>query len=785
MRTVVLASLRQHTRRYVAAVLAVTIGVAFVVITNALASSAENGLTAGIDAPYRNAEAVVAQPDTDLAADLLRRHPDTTAPVAYGLQPVTADDRMLTDSALLGSVSTVPELRWQRLLDGRFPTGAGEAVAEATTAATSDVAVGDALRVGDGAQATEVRVVGLVESPSWIDTAALYLTWPDLERFDGQVMVQSVVSTTDIDAPAGADVLDPAQHVADLLVEVNSQVDVVSMMVLLFAAVALFVSVLVIANTFSILFAQRRRDVALLRCIGATPRQVVRSVRIEALVIGTAASLLGLALGVGGGYGVVAGVRAWTEDVPLGAVEVSPWWLLGGFALGLAVTMAASWLPTRHTVRVSPLAALRPEEGTTVRTAIGRPRIALGAGLLVVGTGLLAAAVALTNDLVMVAGGGAVFVGVLTLGPVLVPALVTLLGAGAGRVLGTGGRLAAANAVRNPRRTATTTAALLVGVTLATAVLTGMATTRDGLDEQMGNDHPVDVALTAEKPIPSAALDRVPAVDGVAAARGVPGVTAEVDGETVTLLAPPGGDVAHRPLAPRPGTIRLPVDVLPEAGDRVSVAVDSTTLELAVVRDTGWGPAALVAPATLAELVERPEPYAVWLRADSGADPHALAADLTTALGDVRPQVENGLADRAWVDLQLDVLTWTVIGLLGVAVLIALVGIGNTLGLSVLERTREHALLRAVGLTRRQLRRMLGVEALLLTSVAALLGSGIGVAFAWVGVLTLVEPALPAVGMVVPVGQLAVVVLVAASAGLVSCLLPSRRASRVVPAEVL
>ncbi|WP_235854817.1 FtsX-like permease family protein [Nonomuraea aridisoli] len=132
-------------------------------------------------------------------------------------------------------------------------------------------------------------------------------------------------------------------------------------MLLLFAGVALFVSVLVIANTFSILFAQRLRDVALLRCIGATRRQVVRSVRREAAAVGVLASLTGTLVGVGLGYGLIALIDALAPTVPMGAAELPTLWLLGGFAVGLMVTMVASWLPTRRVVRVSPLAALRPD----------------------------------------------------------------------------------------------------------------------------------------------------------------------------------------------------------------------------------------------------------------------------------------------------------------------------------------------------------------------------------------------------------------------------------------
>ena len=230
----------------------------------------------------------------------------------------------------------------------------------------------------------------------------------------------------------------------------------------------------------------------------------------------------------------------------------------------------------------------------------------------------------------------------------------------------------------------------------------------------------------------------------------------------------------------------MPADLLPDDAPRwLTVTVDNHSERLRVVAGEGWGSAAVVAPQTLAALTEHPTPRAVWVRATDGADPEDLGGDLEALATNAGAEVSNGLAERAWVDLQLDVLTGAVVALLGIAVVIALVGIGNTLGLSVLERAREYALLRALGLTRRQLRRMLGVEAVLLSVVATVLGTFMGVAFAWVAVEALVKAAIDEAPLVLPWGQLALVVLVAGAAGLLSCLLPARRAARVTPAAGL
>ena len=188
---------------------------------------------------------------------------------------------------------------------------------------------------------------------------------------------------------------------------------------------------------------------------------------------------------------------------------------------------------------------------------------------------------------------------------------------------------------------------------------------------------------------------------------------------------------------------------------------------------------------TLSMLTDAPEPQAIWVRASSDADSIRLVGALDKLADPVGAQVDDQLQARASEDQQLRILTWSVIGLLGVAVVIALIGIANTLGLSVLERAREHAVLRALGLTRRQLRRMLAAEAVLLSVVATLLGTVIGVGFAWAGNETFLKLALRDATLQIPWLPLGAVVLIAALAGLIASVLPARRAARMTPAAGL
>jgi putative ABC transport system permease protein len=459
-------------------------------------------------------------------------------------------------------------------------------------------------------------------------------------------------------------------------------------------------------------------------------------------------------------------------------------------------------------VRVSPLAALRPEAVVDGRKAPGRTRLALAALGLVAGPLLLGAAMAQDDTVLMVVGGAAVSAGVLLVGPVLVPRLIRVAGA----PLGFAGRLATANAARNPRRTAATTASLLVCVTLTTAVLTGSATTRAASDAERAVEHPIDVALTSSgAPLGSDLLDQVRHTPGVGQAMPVDGAVARVSGldDPIPILAAPdAGHVARDGGAfarLQPGEIRIdpssltddpvrdPIDI--GAGDEVTVRVGDREARLRVVigvpsahelhEASGWGPAGVVAPETLARLTDSPQSQAIWVRATSGTDALQLVGALDELAGPAGAEVDDQLQARAAEEGLLGILTLSVLGLLGISVVIAVIGIANTLGLSVLERAREHAMLRALGLTRRQLRRMLAAEALLLSVVATVIGTAIGVGFGWVGYETFVERALNEVPLQVPWLSLGAVVLLAALAGLLASVLPARRAARVTPAAGL
>ncbi|WP_409331905.1 FtsX-like permease family protein [Trujillonella humicola] len=412
------------------------------------------------------------------------------------------------------------------------------------------------------------------------------------------------------------------------------------------------------------------------------------------------------------------------------------------------------------------------------------------------GAALMGAGVLVGDVLLSVAGGALSFLGVVLLAQRAVPPVV----AAAGRLVRRGGvtaRLAGGNATRNPRRTAATATALLIGVTLTTAMVVGAASTRSTAQAGLEAQYPTDVVVTGntEGGVPASLTGRLEALDGVRAAAGLSaGEVTGPDGyDTWTLgvdpaeAAPVLRSTEDLPL-PAEGTAVLPWWTVEnwgvQAGDRVTFTGDGGARDLTVALGDTDHP--LLTAADLRALDPDAVADTVWLRLDDGADTAAVVDEITDVAGSLVPTAAvTGLAsERAALDQVLDVLLLVVTGLLGVAVLIALIGVGNTLALSVVERRQENGLLRALGLTRGQVRGLLAWEAALVAGVAAVLGVALGTAYGLTGVASV----LGEYGEVVismPWLQVTAIVVVATVAGLLASVLPARRAARTPPVAAL
>ncbi len=651
MRAVTLASVRVYARRYVAAVIAVALAVGFVVTTSALTSSAKAGLLADLGASFRGAEAVVTVrnvSDAERARLRIESLGGDAAVNATAWTSATTEGHRLADNVPLGTIAE-KGLRWQELTSGAYPTRPGEAVVDVHEAATHHLGLGDEITVGLGDAELVVVVTGTVASSKGPHAAAAYVSWSDLRTLGDDALVTDVVTSgvplaaLDAGLPRRYGVAPVEAHLVGLQQDITRQVDVIGLMMLVFAAVALFVAVLVITNTFSVLLAQRQRDFALLRCVGATRRQVLRAVRLEALLVGGVSSLIGLALGAGFGHGLVALAGRLFPTLLLGPVELSPQWLAGSWLLGVVVTLGASLLPARRGSRVAPLAALRPEVAVVVRSRAGGARIALAALAIWGGAALLWRSMQGHDVVPMLAGGFVSFVGILLLGPIIVPLAIRTAGVPVGWLGGATGRLAVSNAVRNPRRTAATAASLLTGVTLITGMVVGMATVRTTVDAEMDAQYPLDAIVTSgDGPVTAATAVAVADVEGVSRVEQAPGVTAVVSaagqpGAELTLVSPPrqAASVVHGSpdfLAPDPGEIWMSWEVFRDSGftpgTKVRVTTGGTTQRFTAEVGDGWGDAAILSAVDLATLTTSPAPRALWIQVEDGADPEDVAGAL-------------------------------------------------------------------------------------------------------------------------------------------------------------
>lgn len=588
-----------------------------------------------------------------------------------------------------------------------------------------------------------------------------------------------------------------ADEAASALVEAIS---FIGTFLLVFAGISLVVGSFLIVNTFSILVAQRSRELALLRALGASRRQVTRSVLFEAVVLGVLGSTLGLGLGVLLAVGIRALFATFGLDLSGTALVFETSTVLACYTVGVLVTVVAAYLPARRSGRVAPVAALRdevamPESALRNRLLAGLSLIALGGGGMAVG---------LLTDAprpVWWVGGGVlgVLLGVAAASPVLGRPLVAVGAAAYRRLFGTVGRLAGQNALRNPRRTAATASALMIGLALVTTMSILGASAKASIDRTVAENFSGDLVVSnvIGQAFSPTVADRAERTDGVATVSrlrysGGPG-------------GPDGGGTSVMGIDPaslsRVATVRMVEGDLTDVGAgsvavsaeraresgleigdtvRLSLPAGPRPLEVAAVYADDSAVLFLDHTTTLATLAEgglRPADNSLFVETEPGADVAAVQDRLeqqTAELPTLTVKDQQGYAEEQRAPI--DQLLLLVYALLGLALVIAVLGIVNTLALSVIERTREVGLLRAVGLARRQLRTMVRLEAVVIAVLGAVLGVAMGVVFGLALLASLADEGLDVVA--VPEAQLAAYVVVAALVGVLAAVFPARRAAR-------
>jgi putative ABC transport system permease protein len=854
-----LAQMRRSTGRLASAGVAIGIGTAFVAATLLAGNVITRTTYDQVAATFADSDLVVLDDGESLTAADLEAVRGVDGVAAADTQQMSYTELNHGGTSIFqGVIGTASDERLTplELSDGAWPAKNGEVALPDDVAERLGVELGDVVSSSrwiadeeptvaeDGSEfyggkeiVDKLTVTGLVDDPfaaygamggAAVVTQESLARWltdeePGAEPTVGAIVV-AVDQAADVDAvrgalagavPAATDVTTTEEHAEQAVASMSGGQDVIFLVfVMTFAGVALVVAGLVIANTFQVLVAQRARTLALLRCVGATTGQLYRSVLLEAAVLGTVASLVGI---VAGAALVQAGLLIaprFDLGVPLPEAITLTWpVLVAPLAVGVVVTLVSALTPALTAARVAPLAALRPSDAPTLRKGAGRVRAVLATLMTVGGFAVLGLGVWLglqgTIDLGLLAavGGGSVSLIGVIVGSVFWLPTVT---AGIGRLVGSTGpsaRLAAANTLRNPRRTAATSTALLIGVTLVGMMTTGAASARVAMDNQLSAMYPVDleVATTsyddagqqvAMPPVVTGAVDGVAGLRGVTEVTSVTAATADEDQPVVPAVAVEPESLREVVNTPdsfddlRPGTLVVPEQVAENYGleglDEVELTGPGGTTTLDVVSTDAQYAWTFMTPADLRAIYPDLRPNLVWAGVEDGHDvPDTVAAvqDAVSTTDEV-VEVTGAAVERNSFQQVIDVILGIVVGLLAVAVLIALIGVANTLSLSVIERTRENAMLRAIGLSKGQLRTTLAIEGMLIAGVGAVLGVALGLLYGWAGAATALS-VMGEVPLVVPWADIATVLGVALVAGLVASVVPARAAVRTHPVAAL
>ncbi|WP_423125849.1 FtsX-like permease family protein [Kocuria palustris] len=758
MRRIVLSRLRLQWTRYVLILLAIAVSAAFATGSLMLGTTMQHSMVSTIADSTRNADLVVSEdwenstyaeteetegsdpedPESLYGADYVSSGDIKQLQDIDGVETVwaptgTAVDVESNDSSspvlYIGTAPEDPQIFPWELDEGSMPRGDGEIALNTTQAEQLGVGVGDTLTLSSpspeeqglsGAETyptgedAEVTVTGIVGAESSVDT---YNGWVSPEvmstisPFDTDLL--PLTSSVQIMLSDGADletvradiqdqleslpgdtaflVQTPQEQTEDALEDMAGAAAGLSAFLLAFAMLAVLVAFLVITTTFGVLTAQRARELALLRCLGATGGQIQRSVLLEALVLGLVSSAIGVAAVVGAGFALEPLLPA---TAPID-VAVAPKDVVLGLVIGILVTVLASLGPARRAMGASPLDGMRGS-----RRAERIPWVRSGFGLLVlIPSALVLAWAAFTHDhpAVGVVSGIGAGVGLILTSRLWMPAIVGVLG----RILpgGVPSRLAAANAIRHKSRTTTTATALLIGITLVTTVLTGHAVAQRSVLDDLDRSMPVDITVSQQ--VDQDTLQQIEDIDSV-----------------------------------------------------VSVEETDDAVEVDLERGIG-STETTTAAQEIAELTD--------------TEAYEIAA--------------NGMQKAVMVDI-LNVMLWVALGLLAAAVAVSVLGITSTMSLSVLERTRENSLLRALGLSRAQLGAMIRREALVISAAAGVAGAVAGWLLGTGVVSAMVTDTIP-VAITVPWGGLLAVAIGVLVVALVSSALPARRATRVAPVEGL
>ncbi|MFI6879340.1 ABC transporter permease [Streptomyces sp. NPDC050400] len=825
-----------HKARLMMTVLAVMLGVAFVtgtlVFTNTISSALEKSSSKGFD----HVDVAVTPGSTKSEGDKVGRSTKLTdatlkkarsvpgaasaTGVVSGYAAVADQDGKLvgngfsTKGGNYSGTAAEPDDRYP-LTDGAAPRGENQVALDAETAKRAGYKVGDQVRMSIDGPVLTPTVTGIFTtddgnvaaggSLALFDTATAQQLFHKQGAYD-EIDVTAAAGTSqeqlkrNLDEALGTAAVDTdtGKQLADDQAEmISSSMSSMKTMLLVFAGIALFVGIFIIANTFTMLVAQRTKELALLRAVGASRRQVTRSVLLEAFFVGAVAAVTGLGVGIGIGAGMRALMDGTGAIIPDGPLVVSPGTVVSALVVGVLITMLAAWLPGRRAAKIPPVAAMNAVHAAPTAKSLVL-RNTLGALVSAAGVTAVLAATTMSGDsgqMPMGLGAGLLVIGVFILTPLLSRPLIAAA-APVLRAFGIAGKLARLNSVRNPRRTAATASALMIGLTLITGLTVIAGSVQSAIDKMAADSLKADyvVSMANGNALSPDVLKTLDGTPGVTATSGLSNSPSRIDGSTEYLTGVNGKTISR--------LAELPVDNGTFTVGGSDVVVDDKT-----AKDHDWkaGSAFTVhyedgkeQRLTVAGVYEGNEMIRGIMLDSSTLNPHitdgvsdmqvmlktsggtsdATKDKLTKALGENpavkiqdRQDISNEIAQMFTLMLNM------LYGLLAMAVIVAVLGVINTLAMSVFERQQEIGMLRAIGIDRKGIKRMVRLESLVISLFGGVLGIGLGVFFGWAAG-QLIGNSMSTYSLILPWGRMGIFLALAAVVGILAALWPARRAAR-------